>query len=175
LEECGKEFRTPHIKSSFCCELHGKRHGARIDAGTVGLFTGDIECALPECRKPVPRRGIMIRYCSSSCTDKHQKRLDTREALFYRRLLGVVDHVCVACPERLVLDEHHLEFTGTKSNKTSKAVWLCPTHHMAIHRSHARFDGDKFVWIHEEIREGLLRKHPALVESLGGGQSWGSK
>lgn len=175
LEECGKEFRTFRLKGAFCCQLHSKRHLARQAVGTVGLFTGDIECALPECRKTAPRQGIVRTYCSRKHGDLHQRRLDrAKSSMFYERVLGAADNACVVCAERLVLDEHHVEYSNGRSNKQSKTVWLCPTHHMAIHRGFARFDGDKFVWTVEDIREGLARKHPAIVESIGG-KSWGSK
>jgi hypothetical protein len=86
-------------------------------------------------------------------------------------VLHRVKQKCLVCDERYVLDEHHIEFRGTKSNKQSKTVWLCPTHHMAIHRGFARFDGERYVFTVEDIREGLHRKHPSLVE----GKDWSAK
>lgn len=98
-----------------------------------------------------------------------------REALFYRRVLGTADHACVVCGERVILDEHHIEFSNGRSNKESKTVWLCPTHHMAIHRGFSRFDEGVFVWVVDDIRDGLRRKHPDLTAALQQGRSWAAK
>ena len=169
LEECGKEFWTRDTRHSFCCRLHTKRHHARVGAGVVGLFKDEVECALPECRVKFKRRGTSVVYCCKRHGDLHNRRVEHRG--FYDRILHISRLACMVCGERYVLDEHHIEFKGAKSNKQSKTVWLCPTHHMAIHRGFARFEGEKYVHIVEDIREGLRRKHP----QLGTGDSWAAK
>jgi len=157
LHECGSKF-DPRSADQICCSsLHTKRQeGRRLE----DVFIADAVCKLPECREPVVQRGIKFgRFCCRNHMERHANRTKSG---FYDRLLGKGPE-CIECGERLVLDEHHVEYTVNGSNKQSETIILCPTHHMAIHRSLAEYTEDGFVW-----------KVDAILEGLESGDSWGT-
>lgn len=163
LKECGEEFSVRGGHKEFCSHAHLKRHKMREDKG---MDVSLLPCVLPECSEKVwahhkkgerPKVGANNGlWCSRSHGDLHHKR---RRTGFYGRLLGSTEE-CSApgCSEQLVLDIHHEEFTGTKSNKDSPEHLLCPTHHMKIHRGMARIEDGRYIHMEDELLEGMSRK-----------------
>jgi hypothetical protein len=135
-----------------CCRKHVKRLNGR--GNNPAAF---VECALPECRELV--LNTKKRFCGAPHATTHYKREETG---FYARL-QVHTPACEVCGEWRVLDEHHVEFTPKGSNKRSKTVWLCPTHHLAMHRRLAVYDEGGFRWVDSTILVGLAVKHPELL------------
>lgn len=152
LGECDKTFPFRPGKLA-CCRKHIKRYNAR---GKVAVYK--VECGMPECSVEItnPRR----KYCSKSHRDRHLNR----KRLGYYERLQRKDPRCVVCGEWRLVDEHHIHHEGGKSDKEGPVTWLCPTHHLAIHRGFAVFDeGGGFKWITRSILAGLKRKHPDLL------------
>jgi hypothetical protein len=84
------------------------------------------------------------------CSSKYENASGRDDALYYMRRSGSVIHKCFACNEAFVLEIHTFENSHSSDNDDREAVYLCPTHHKAIHVGYARIDGDAFVWIHED-------------------------
>jgi len=63
-----------------------------------------------------------------------------------------------SCKEKIILDEHHIEFSGNHSNKKSKTVWICPTHHMAVHRGYAKIEQGKYIDLVPTILTAIKKK-----------------
>lgn len=145
LIECEETF--PFKKGKICCcRQHIKRFNGRKN--NPASF---IECGLPECHKTI--LNTKRKFCSKQHGDLHSKRHQTG---FYERLKSK-SPCCEVCGEWRVLDEHHIEFFKGKSNKQSKTVWLCPTHHLAMHRRLAVYDENGFSWKDKEIVTGLSK------------------
>lgn len=143
IVECRKVF-VPRTSYQVCCSrLCGKRFCARRNAGVV---VSSVCCALPECQKVV-FNARSRRFCCKKHAELHRMR--TVKGV-YSRLLKRRPCCCV-CGEWRVVDEHHLRHTNIngvhRSDKKSRTVWLCPTHHMMIHRGLACFRGVKFHFI----------------------------
>lgn len=167
LPECGKLF-VPKRKARCCTRKHGKLLSERK---RQGLITIHIVCALPECsntfwtshhsgQKPgmkINKKGRHYKiFCCAYHGDLHTRR---RHNGVYLRVRGEGPVCCAPnCNERIALDEHHIEFGSKGSNKKSKVVWLCPTHHMYIHRRYAEFRNGEFVDLVSKIRYGLRWK-----------------
>ena len=153
LVEC--EVRFPFKPGKLCCSRkHIKRFNARKNNPAAM-----IECSLPECNRLVLNTKKL--FCNKDQATCHYRRI---ERGFYKRLQSRKP-ACEVCGEWRVLDEHHVEFGRRGSNKQSRTVWLCPTHHLAMHRRLATYDENGFRWVDEDIVIGLRRKHPALVEA----------
>lgn len=167
LPECDVVFKTMNPRRRCCCLSHIKRLGMREERGIQAKRT---VCSLPECDKIIWRVGnhrLSRKFCSAVHTGLNSRRWRNGT---YLRILGR-GKPCVVCGERIIVDEHHIEFSKNKSNKNSKTIWLCPTHHMAIHRGFAKIIEGKFVRMVEEIREGLLRKQKTAVRR-GTAKNW---
>jgi len=176
LPECQKRFQSTRQKHKCCCRKHLKRLSTRRD---LGLHVSILPCAIPECtntvvyvhpeKKPtlMPlRKGAGKRFCC----EKHSNLAHTRRKTgWYRRLLDrKVKCMVPNCRERLILDEHHEEFSY-RSNKASRKHYLCPTHHMAIHRGFAEIRSGKFVDLVPNILAAIRHKShlfDGYVESL---------
>lgn len=162
LFECGKPFKTNRVRQETCCPTHHKLHDSRK---ANGLKADRFPCAMPECSNEVVRTYAGKRpqasghgRCRVYCCKAHSIIMQARRAHGWYRNLLCSDKKCANpdCGETIVLDEHHIEYSKKGSNKKSKTVWLCPTHHMAIHRGYAKFAGGKFVdttkWIVEQVK-----------------------
>lgn len=143
---CGRPFLADRTKI-FCRRKCAKTGSYKRIKG--GRHIARLPCALPECSNLVRvvwfgagkpsvmgtagGTGNSQRYCCRSHADRHIRRVN--EGL-YARLLGADHRKCCVCGEPLILDEHHVEWDSKtrKSNKSSTTVWLCPTHHAAVHR-----------------------------------------
>jgi len=165
LVECDNTFPFKG-RQLACCRKHIKRYCAR---GGPGEFR---PCSFPECDEPVlvptpnPDR---LWWCGKRHSDIHHQRAANG---FYERLLGATQQ-CVGrlisgkrCSEHMCIDVHHTVFTKKGSDKSSPEIFLCPTHHQAIHRGMAVYKDGEYRWIVGEILEGLRSKHPVLVEEL---------
>lgn len=51
-----------------------------------------------------------------------------------------------------------------KSDKKGPSVYLCPNHHMMIHRGLARMEDGKFVNMVQSIKEAYLKKRGLIAE-----------
>jgi len=170
LVECEVMFPFKSTKLA-CCRKHIKRYNAR---GGPGEF---LPCCLPECNELVlvPNRDSgNLWWCdrngdSRNHSEIHYKRVETE---FYKRLLSDYQQ-CQGrlvsgepCPEHICIDVHHIVFTKSGSDKNSPEIFLCPTHHQAIHRGMAVYENGEYRWTVGEILEGLRRKHSSLVMEI---------
>jgi hypothetical protein len=168
LPECAKDFQTKDPRQRFCCRKHMKLGFSREYRNATAIYQ---LCALPECdksvwmtytqgRKPTlgGKGGSGKRYCCSLHSVRQSKR---RLNGTYTNIFGHGDR-CEApgCKEHVVLDEHHEKFDKMtlKSDKNSKTHWLCPTHHMKIHRNYAEFSNGKYVDLIPKILAGIKKK-----------------
>jgi len=165
LPECEEMFLPATSRHRCCCRQHVKRLHARE---AKGLKRSVVPCALPECNEMVVqmhrgdrpslamRSGEGKRFCCRKHADVAHSR---RRNGWYKKLLDQ-RHGCAApgCAERVVIDQHHVEFSGTKSNKKSKTYYLCPTHHMAIHRSTAEIRDGKYVNLVPDLLRAIEQK-----------------
>ena len=151
LPECQKEFITDQDSQVTCCRTHRKRYDARRENGVqAGMFP----CAMPECTNKVlmvfkghrPSMEAKLRGSKKYCSHSHCVIMDGRRSKDWFVRLLKNDRRCIApkCKERIVLDEHHTVFGANGSDKTSQTCWLCPTHHMAIHRGYAWIENGKY-------------------------------
>lgn len=155
LPECQKEFKTQNIRKRYCCRQHTKRGSERE---RQGLKAKKMQCKLPECSEGFWAVAGHKKFCCKDHGDLHTRRI---EKGIYKRILGKSSLVCTApgCGERIILDEHHIEMHKNKSNKDGPTIWLCPTHHMAVHRSAAIVTAaGKYISLLPAIRKGLKRK-----------------
>lgn len=169
LVECNQEFHTLDPRQTCCCRSHTKRHSNRKIKKICVNFT---ECALPECSVRVPRIGRYRKFCCKKHSAlnlrrwgrKHKGQRSKYE--FYFRLLGF-GTPCQVCGEKYVVDEHHVHYSGNRSDKSSTTVYLCPTHHMAIHRGFAIIDdAGKFQWQTKTLTAALHKKQPKAIEQM---------
>lgn len=169
LPECAVKF-WPRRATQLCCSRpHLKRLQMRRRRGVQVQFQ---QCGLPGCELSVLRRGYFDRFCSRAHADMHRRWIASG---LYARLLGLGPR-CIACGEPVVLDEHHVEYPGGRSNKEGPVVCLCPTHHMAVHRGVARVDDGVYVSLVDVLRTQLESKHPTLVQELqASGYTWADK
>lgn len=166
LPECEVVFVTKSPRQRACCKRHVKLLGSREERGATTLL---LPCALPECTELVwmthkagqkpdfgGRGGSGKRYC---CKEHGEVMYRRRHSGSYARLL-LQDAQCAApgCKETLILDQHHEDFAGARSDKDSKTHWLCPTHHMQIHRGFADIVAGKFVSLVPKIKAGIKAK-----------------
>lgn len=156
LLDCGRDFVTRDVRKTYCCRKHAKLAGNRRENG---LAVERQECALPECRAAVLGFRGRCSYCCKDHADLDWRRW--RKSKIYPRLLAK-SPVCLACGEYRVVDEHHVVFYKNKSDKTSKKVYLCPTHHKLIHCGLAVIDSRGYVDLTEGIVADLKRKQPEL-------------
>ena len=169
LQECGVVFSTIDPRQTCCCRSHTKLYCNRKAKETCVDY---VECALPECKQMVAR--IDNRYRKFCCKAHHslnlrrwgrKKNKGVSKYEFYKRLLHY-GTPCMVWGERYVVDEHHTEYTGNRSNKKSDVVFLCPTHHMAIHRGFAKIENGHYVWLTESLRKKLQQKQPNAVKAF---------
>jgi len=170
LVECDNTFPFKG-RQLACCRKHIKRYCAR---GGLGEF---LPCCLPECEELVlvPNRNSgKLWWCDRNGNNRHHSEIHYKrvETGFYERLLSDYQR-CVGnlisgerCAEHVCIDVHHTVFTNKGSDKSSPEIFLCPTHHQAIHRGMAVYEEGEYRWIVGEILEGLHSKHPILVEDL---------
>jgi len=164
--ECQVKFETFDQRKKCCGNYHNTLYQKRKQDGVV---IGEVECKLPECRKKF--LNVSGRYhCSKFCYSLDHRRWGEKpgcKGSYYLNLLGK-GPVCDVCGEHRVIDEHHVTFVKNKSDKSSKTVWLCPNHHMMIHRGYATYVGEKYTFIDQSIIQDLKRKQPEKVkEKLG--------
>ncbi|MGD9725935.1 MAG: hypothetical protein AB7L09_03225 [Nitrospira sp.] len=165
LVECDVMFPFKSTKLA-CCRKHIKRYCARGGPGEL------LPCCLPECGELVivaNRSNRAAWWCSRKHGDIHHQRVRNG---FYRRLLSDYQR-CEGrdlegnrCSEHICIDEHHTVFTDKGSDKSSPVVYLCSTHHQAIHRGMAVYEGGAYRWIIGEILDGLRSKHPDLGKTV---------
>lgn len=164
LEECQIEFVTSGARQQCCCRKHVKR---LINRRRLGLKPVYVQCALPECQNSFWT--VNTACCSVSCAKRDFRR---KKNGFYARLLGR-GPACHACGERGVVDEHHTGIVPgrlakhatarpNKSNKHGPSIYLCPTHHMKIHRGLAEVVDGRYVDLVPVILAGLKTKQPWL-------------
>lgn len=157
LFECGKEFFAINPCALCCCYDHTNRHLKR-----KGRLVGYKTCGLPECNNHFVSVGDDRKWCCSNHHELHRRRV--HKWGFYARIMGFDDARCLACGESVILDAHHCVFK--RKSREGPKVWLCPTHHMAIHRGLAKIENGKYASLIEEIRQQLPFKHPKLMEEL---------
>lgn len=148
---CNETFETTDITKLYCSNAHTKRANRKKQRVIL-------ECLLPECSNTFLGIKGTNKFCCKKHGDLHSKRI----------LNGVYDRIvnnskkCLACDESVILDEHHIEFYNdngkVRSNKKSKTIYLCPTHHLAIHRGYAVIVDGKYVNIVSLIRKKLKMK-----------------
>lgn len=182
LPECGKIYQARMITQRACCRKHMKLLSSREDRGSLSSL---LPCALPECpdyvwmvhqeTKPDLKVGETSgsgkRFCCTDHADLHYRR---RANGMYLRILNKGPSCIVfECNERICLDEHHIEHGPNCSNKQSKTVWLCPTHHMYVHRGLAKISPEgEFVSMIPLITKGIVDKIDMFIgyeRSLGVG------
>jgi len=131
LPECGQPFKTLDPRQTYCRKKHAKLAGSRA---LSGIEIKKKACALPECHNEI-WCFKQAAYCCSDHADLDWRRWRKQQKGqgLYRRLLFRNPH-CFVCGEWAVVDEHHVAFSKNKSDKAGITVWLCPTHHMLIHR-----------------------------------------
>lgn len=168
LPECQQLFRTLDPRQVCCCRSHIKRFCNRRLKAICVDFT---ECALPECKQKIARIGPYRKFCSKKHAALNLRRWgrkhkgQTGKYEFYYRLLGF-GQPCAVCGEKYVVDEHHVVHQGNKSDKRSKTIYLCPTHHMAIHRGFAVLTETGFKWLIDDIKIGLNAKQPKAAKQM---------
>jgi hypothetical protein len=156
LHECEKRFVAVGAGERCCCSRHLNR---LLERERKGQIATQVPCALPECTKLVWAVHVSAekptpRYCGTEHGNLHCRR---RKYGVYKRLLDD-DLVCAVCGEQYVLDEHHEEFIGCKSDKTSLIHILCPKCHMKIHRGLAKYEDGKYIDMVPCILRGLREK-----------------
>lgn len=168
LPECRKPFTTRKPRQRACCRKHVKLAHSREGRGVTTIQQ---PCALPECdvqvwmthkagRKPTfgSKGGSGKRYCTHAHSTLQTRR---RQSGVYLNMLGRGAR-CAAptCRETLILDEHHEEFDRKthKSNKSSRTYWLCPTHHMKIHRGFATLRDGVYTDLVPKVLAGIRKK-----------------
>lgn len=168
LLECGKLFRAKRPDRRTCCRKHNQR---LLERERKGLTAALLPCALPGCTQQIlwlykgRRPNILLasgegrRFC---CRQHAAMAATRRKRGFYTRLLDT-PHKCLApqCDERIIVEEHHNVFKPSRnggSGKTSKTYWLCPTHHMAIHRSLAVIQQGQYVDLIPELLHDIQHK-----------------
>lgn len=159
LFECQNKVIVTSVKRKYCSK---KCSRVAISRNANGTNVSYQECPAPECKKIFLKIGNHRIFCSNKCCDLFSNRIKKGQ---YERLFDD-SKKCFVCDEKLVLDIHHVEYTSKGSDKNSKTIYLCPTHHMYIHRGFAKIVNDKFVLIAEELKENLIRKHPDLVKKI---------
>lgn len=167
IPECRKKYIARKSLQRTCSRKHLKLLMSREEANRTSSL---LECALPECEKEVWMvhtgdapgfsegiGGSGKRFCSTVHADMHGRR---KKNNVYLRILGKGPKCIVPkCTERVVLDEHHIEWCRKNgSDKTSRTVHICPTHHQQVHRGYAEFCDGNFVNLIPKIRKGLKRK-----------------
>jgi len=135
LPDCDRVFMTTFARKRFCCHKHAKRAAERYRSG---YSPRKIVCALPECSVTFwagEEGSRSRRFCCKAHGARHANRIKKG---WYERILGRGKTRCVApgCKESVVLDQHHVQFEGrdTARPKRGPVVFLCPTHHAAVHR-----------------------------------------
>jgi hypothetical protein len=155
LPECRKRFFSKRPDRRTCCRKHNQR---LLERERKGLTAALLPCALPGCTQQIlwlytgKRPNILLASGEGRrfCCKQHAAMASTRrKSGYYQRLLDRPNK-CFSpqCAEHILVEEHHLEFvTGRNggSNKTSLTCWLCPTHHMAIHRGLAVIQQGQYV------------------------------
>ena len=165
LPECGHAIRTYNPRRFYCTRSHAKLDGSRK---SKGLELVQRECALPECKAKVWAFENTRKYCSQKHADLDWRRWKKHAhgtGVYARIIIG--KPCCNVCGETAVIDKHHVDFTGNKSSRSSKQVYLCPTHHMLIHRGFARFSAHGvYERLDSLILDGLRLKQPKRVASV---------
>jgi len=139
-------------KKKCCSNLHIRRLNARHNIIGVPRV-----CKLPECSN------LLINMRKLFCCDEHADTDSYRKLSgFYERLLNK-NPKCLACDEWRVVDIHHLEFNGKKSNKESETVALCPTHHHVLHAGLAEICDGNYIYLENQIIHGLTTKSPEFT------------
>lgn len=165
LPECGRVIKTYDPRRVYCTYRHAKLDGSRR---LKGLTLVRKECALPECSKQIWAFQIQRKYCCTDHADldwRRWKKHAKGKGIYARLLFGTPK--CIACGETAVLDEHHVKFTGMKSDPASQRVYLCPTHHMLIHRGLAKLDENGvYLRLDATIIERLKIKQADRVRKL---------
>ena len=160
LFECGKKFWSKSI-SHFCCARHKNRH-----EGRKGQNVAWVECGLPECRTKLLSVGGAKRWCGRIHHALHRRRL--LKWGFYSRILGACpQEKCLACGESIILDKHHVKYK--RKSMPGPEVWLCPTHHMAVHRGLAKVENGVYTSLVPAIFAGLATKWPDAVAEIKNG------
>lgn len=114
---------------------------------TNGLPTPyEIERKCPECGSLfyVHSAGKQATTCSNTCGNRYfaykQGTKNKKSGIgvyvetlrsFYRKINR--DIKCCCCDERTILDVHHLD-EDRANNSIDNLIFLCPTHHMYLHR-----------------------------------------
>lgn len=168
---CSNVIRTHRRYQKYCCRKH-KSLGYMLEHQRCKWVWR--ECRLPECREIFRTHRTLSgktkqntqNYCCLLHAQRHRMRVKaTGGTSIYRAILGVGPS-CIVCDESLVVDTHHVVFKNNKSDKESRTIPLCPTHHMALHRGLARYTKHGYVWVYKKILRGLKKKHPKLVRRL---------
>jgi len=168
LPECGVEFRGS-IWRKYCCKTHSRRASSRA---TKKYSLVQVPCLLPECDALVwttKKDGLAQRKaCCRNHGELHSRRIRTG---VYTRIQGKGPS-CEVCGNHLV-DEHHEEWNPItrKSNKSSRIHYLCPTHHMMIHRSMAEYREGQYVELETEILDKFEEKNKIFSGYLSPGIS----
>ena len=155
--ECNKTITTYDHRKVACCAYHNTLLQKRKDNKQQVTRK---ECMLPDCKKVIVTSHGK-HFCSKACLSLDTRRWGDKKngsSNFYRKLLGTFPHKCVVCGENRVLDMHHVVFHKNKSDKTSDTVWLCPNHHMMVHRGYAKIENGQYVSLEADILKGLNEK-----------------
>ena len=145
LVECDIKFEFKPGKIC-CCRKHIKRLNHRDIKDNIF-----VSCKLPECDERVLKAKKM--FCCRSHSEAHSKRKRTG---FYDRLRNK-SPACFVCGEWRTVDEHHIRHHKGKSDKEGPVAWICPTHHLAIHRRLAYIDEKTMIyhWLDQKILDNL--------------------
>ena len=154
LPDCERVFSTRDARKVFCCLRHAKLASDRTRHGRV--FESR-ECLMPGCSKKVLGvRGYTV-YC---CREHGERNARLWRKGVFKRLLSKFPK-CLACGEYAVVDKHHVRFAKNKSDKSSQVVYVCPTHHMLIHKGLARISPEgSYERLDGFIADDLRRKQP---------------
>ena len=165
LPECGRTIKTFDPRRVYCTKKHAKLDGARRQKG---LLLVKKECALPECTEQIWAFEAQRKYCCEAHADLDWRRWckHAHGTGVYARMI-LKSPACRVCGEPVVLDQHHVRFKGHKSDKKSQTFYLCPTHHMLIHRGFARLSIDgRYERLDAQILAALKRKQPDRVARI---------
>lgn len=162
LTECAVMFYPKSSRHRCCCRKHVKRQSERERVGREAYAS---VCLFPGCSEPTFVRGKYGKWCCRQHYETHRLRV---QAGFYGRLFGICSR-CIECGEQLAVDDHHVVWDPKNGSSGDETVPLCPTHHRAIHSGYAVIRDGKFVWLLDELREEVRKKHPELVPK---GASW---
>lgn len=132
-----------------------------------------IECVCPQCGTIFSKNSTNAKEnkkvtCSYNCSNKYfaKKQQFARHLgegfnvidyrLILKKYLKSIDlpEECIVCKENLVLDCHHID-EDRSNNDITNLVFLCPTHHTALHRLNSDIVYEKIAE-HLDYRESLL-------------------